>query len=54
MVSWKNYDEISAVKKMESAAKVDLTKVMAGEEGAKRVAKYTVPMSNGMAYNFAA
>ena len=32
MISWKNYDELSSVKKMESAAKVDLTKVMAGDE----------------------
>ena len=54
MVSWTNFDELSSVKKMEGAAKVDLTKVMAGEEGAKRVAKYSVPMSNGLAYNFAA
>lgn len=54
MISWKNYDELSSVKKMESAAKVDLTKVMAGDEGAKRVAKYTVAMSNGLSYNYAA
>ena len=54
MISWTNFDKISAVKKMESAAKIDLTKVMAGEAGAERVAKYSVPMSNGLAYNFAA
>ena len=54
MISWKNYDELSSVKKMECAAKVDLTKAMAGDEGAKRVAKYTVAMSNGLSYNFAA
>jgi len=54
MVSWKNYDELASVKKMENAAKVDLTEVMAGEAGAERVAKYSVPMSNGLAYNYAA
>ena len=54
MISWTNYDELSSVKKMEAATKVDLTKAMAGEDGAKRVAKYSVPMSNGLAYNFAA
>ena len=54
MVSWKNYDELAAAKKLECAAKVDLTKVMAGEEGAKRVAAYSVPMSGSLSYNFAA
>ena len=54
MANWKNYDELSSAKKLETVAKVDLTKVMAGEEGAKRVAKYSVPMSNGLAYNYAA
>jgi len=54
MANWKNYDELASAKKLESVAKVDLTKVMAGEEGAKRVAKYSVPMSNGLSYNYAA
>lgn len=54
MANWKNYDELASAKKLESVAKVDLTKVMAGEEGAKRVAKYSVPMSSGLSYNYAA
>jgi len=55
MADWKNYDKLASSKKLASlAGKVDLTIAMAGEEGAKRVAKYSVPMSNGLAYNFAA
>ena len=33
---------------------MELKAVMAGANGAKRVAEYSVPMSNGMSYNFAA
>ena len=53
MANWKNYDELASSKKLEAVAKVDLTKVMAGEDGAKRVANYSVPMSSGLAYNYA-
>ena len=34
--------------------RVQLPEVMAGENGAKRVAKYAVPMAGGLVYNFAA
>ena len=53
MISWTNFDKLDSYKKLEGLAKVDLTKAMAGEEGAARVAKYQVPMSSGLAYNFA-
>ncbi|MBP3568731.1 MAG: glucose-6-phosphate isomerase, partial [Lachnospiraceae bacterium] len=39
---------------LKGVAKVDLAKVMAGESGAARVKKYSVPMAEGMAYNYAA
>ena len=54
MISWKNFDELSSYKEMMALKEVDLTGVMAGEEGAKRVAGYSVPMSNGLVYNYAA
>ncbi|MBQ0059074.1 MAG: glucose-6-phosphate isomerase [Lachnospiraceae bacterium] len=54
MVQWKNYDELETGKKLEQAAKVDLKEVMAGENGAQRVANYSVPMSSGLAFNYAA
>ncbi|MCF0132921.1 MAG: glucose-6-phosphate isomerase [Blautia sp.] len=54
MISWKNFDKLEAVKKLEGLAKVELTEVMTGDNGAARVAGYSVPMASGMAYNFAA
>ncbi len=54
MISWKNFDELKAVKKLEKIAKTDLREVLAGDAGAKRVAKYAVPMSSDLSYNFAA
>ena len=54
MISWKNYDELNAAKKLASVKPVELKSVMAGENGVKRVANYQVPMSNGMVYSYAA
>ena len=53
MINWTNLDELAAYKKLTSCPKVDLTKAMNGASGAERVAKYNVPMSSGLAYNFA-
>ena len=54
MNQWINLDELSSWKKAAQMKGADLTKVMSGEEGARRVAKYTVPMAAGLSYNFAA
>ena len=54
MISWKNFDELKTVKKLENAPKTDLREALAGNAGAERVAKYSVPMSSGLSYNFAA
>ncbi|MCR4797223.1 MAG: glucose-6-phosphate isomerase [Lachnospiraceae bacterium] len=55
MIEWKNLDTLDAYKKLSGLKdEVELKSVMAGANGAKRVAEYSVPMSNGMAYNFAA
>ena len=54
MVSWNNFDKLNAYKTLQGLkSQVELKKVMAGANGAKRVAEYCVPMSNGMVYNFA-
>ena len=54
MIEWKNFDELESYNKlMGLKGKVKLSKVMEGEAGAKRVAEYSVPMSNGLAYNYA-
>ncbi len=55
MIQWKNLDTLSAYKALQNLKdKVDLTAVMAGEEGARRVAEYTVPMAAGLTYSYAA
>ena len=41
MVAWVDFDKLESYKKLSSMTKkVDLTEVMAGEEGAARVAEY--------------
>ena len=54
MVAWNNLDTVSAYQELSAVAKVELAKVMAGESGADRVRKYSVPMAAGMAFNYAA
>ena len=54
MITWNNLDTVKAYDALKSAAKVNLAEVMAGENGAARVKKYSVPMAEGMAYNYAA
>ena len=55
MVEWKNLDTLASWKALEAMkARVDLTEAMAGENGAKRVAEYSVPMAAGLSYNYAA
>ena len=55
MISWKNLDALAAFAKLSGMKdRVDLARAMAGEDGAKRVAKYSVPMAGGLAYNYAA
>ena len=52
-MKWENLTLLDSYKKLQDAAVVDVKAVMAGENGAKRVKEYCVPMSNGMVYNFA-
>ena len=53
-MKWENLTLLDSYKKLQGAAVVDVKAAMAGENGAKRVKEYCVPMSNGMVYNFAA
>lgn len=53
-MKWENLTLLDSYKKLQDAAVVDVKSAMAGENGAKRVKEYCVPMSNGMVYNFAA
>lgn len=55
MISWKNLDTLASYDKLNALkGKVDLTKAMAGENGAARVAEYNVPMAAGLTYYYAA
>ena len=54
MITWNNLDTVKAYEALKGTAKVNLTKAMAGENGAARVKKYSVPMAEGMVYNYAA
>lgn len=54
MISWNNLDTVSAYQELQKAAPVNLAEVMAGENGAARVKKYSVPMAAGLSYNYAA
>ena len=54
MVSWNNLDTLSSYQELAKADKVDLKEVMTGENGAKRVKEYSVPMAEGLSFNYAA
>ena len=55
MNEWKNLDELKSFQSLKNdGKKVDLTKAMAAEAGAERVAKYKVPMAAGLTYSYAA
>ena len=53
MIKWNNLDTTIAYKELFDVAPVNLAEVMAGENGADRVKKYSVPMAAGMAFNYA-
>ena len=55
MLHWNNLDTLTAFEKLKAKkGSVNLPEAMAGESGAQRVSKYTVPMACGLAYNYAA
>ena len=54
MVSWNNLDTLASYKELAGIKKVSVKEVMSGDNGAKRVKEYSVPMACGMAFNYAA
>ena len=54
MANWKNLDTLNSYNELKGVAHVNLVDVMAGENGAKRVKNYSVPMAAGLSYNYAA
>ncbi len=55
MIAWKNLDTVAAFEKLKALKDhVCLKEAMSGENGARRVAEYAVPMAAGLSYNYAA
>ena len=54
MVTWNNLDTLASYQELKDTAKVNLAEVMTGENGADRVKNYSIPMVEGLTYNYAA
>ena len=54
MIQWKNMDQLSSYQELQKVEKINLAAAMAGENGAERVKNYTVPMGEGLDFNYAA
>ena len=54
MITWNNLDTLEAFKNLSKAERVNIAEAMSGENGAERVKTYSVPMAEGLAYNYAA
>ena len=54
MITWNNLDKLTAYQELFTVEKVNLAEAMTGENGAERVKKYSVPMADGLAFNYGA
>ena len=54
MNNWKNMDTLTSYQELAAAEKLDLVAAMTGENGADRVKKYSVPMGEGLVFNYGA
>ncbi len=54
MANWNNLDTLKSFQALFNISNVDVAEAMAGENGAERVKKYSVPMAAGLSYNYAA
>jgi glucose-6-phosphate isomerase len=54
VLNWKNFDQLSSYEELKKVTPVNVKEVMSGESGAERVKKYSVPMAEGLTYNYAA
>ena len=52
MVTWNNLDKLASFEELKKVERVNLAEVMSGENGAERVKSYSVPMAEGLAYNW--
>lgn len=54
MITWNNMDTLASFKELSDVEQVNLVEVMSGEKGAERVKKYSVPMAEGLTFNYGA
>ena len=54
MISWNNLDKLASYQELFNVERVNLAEAMSGENGAERVKKYSVPMAEGLAFNYGA
>ncbi len=54
MVKWNNLDTLTSYQDLFKVKKVRLAEVMSGDKAAERVKTYTVPMAEGLQFNYAA
>ena len=54
MITWNNLDTLASFKDLADVERVNLVEAMSGENGAERVKKYSVPMAEGLAFNYGA
>ena len=54
MICWNNMDTLASYQALMSAEKVNLAAAMSGENGAKRVKGYSIPMGAGLDFNYGA
>ena len=54
MINWNNLDTLNSFKELSKTEPVDLPEVMSGESGAERALNYSIPMAEGLSFNYAA
>ena len=54
MINWNNMDKLASYQALTEVSPICLASAMAGEGGAERVKKYTVPMGAGLHFNYGA
>ena len=54
MATWNNLNKLSAFDELSNVKRVNLADEIAGENGANRVKNYSIPMAEGLVYNYAA
>ena len=54
MLNWKNFDNLAAYEELQHVERLDLVAAMSGENGAERVRNYSVPMGEGLDFNYGA